>query len=495
MRRGLKRRWGWVAVAAVAWPASAWAGDVLVWFAEELPEEAVRKKAERKTGGAAHLLQRELAWPEPVATLEDDVRIQALVAAVEDARARWLEFEVEYDIAVALEDRIGAVDVIRDDADREAILIARLVQGAAVYRSFHRDDFVGDERAAVFRASWGSGVVNRPWAAAVALAGDRAVVRDDLGDGSSIGAFEAVRAEVTALEAGTVVLPAPYAGATWYLDGREVTEGSHTVGPGDHYLHADVGGQTVGRQRLVVEPGSEVQVGLPISPGDLEVARGQVLAGTTTGLSGPVSEALEAVGASHDGAVFVGATDGRGHEVLPYTRGAELASTRLVSVVGYAEGGFGMLTSPLFDGNNETGPGLQIGGGVELGIHALALAGALDLAVTPGSTITHGNADLTDNVTTSVFPQPWLGLGGYVLRPEDRSSTLLVVGTFGWNAPAHLALGGRVVYGLPVGEGASSLRIAAGFNGWGTSLWDDVLESGAIPMYNVFVRVGTGATL
>jgi hypothetical protein len=107
----------------------AFAG-VVVWMDDGVPENRVRLKADGKTGGTKHAAGPDLVFPPAPAGVNDDAEYEALRKAVADGKTRWNDFEVEYDIAVALEAAISAIDVIRSERDRDELVQALLFQGA-----------------------------------------------------------------------------------------------------------------------------------------------------------------------------------------------------------------------------------------------------------------------------------------------------------------------------------------------------------------------------
>ena len=113
------------------------------------------------------------------------------------------------------------------------------------------------------------------------------------------------------------------------------------------------------------------------------------------------------------------------------------------------------------------------------------------MAITFGNTIIYGNRDETDNVTTSVLPQGWGGVGAYILRPNEAHTTLLLAGTYGWYGPAHAALGGRLILGVPIDDRGTWFRVSLGGAHAGKSLWDT--GSTKTPMTVLFLRLGFAA--
>ena len=128
------------ALLTLTFSGQAYAGPVVVWLESTAPDDKQVRKVEGQVGeGGTHLCHLDLAFPpQPVADADDE-RYAALRATVDDARAKWTEFDVELEIANAIEEAISQIDVVRDQDDARELADARLVQGAAVSRAFSSD--------------------------------------------------------------------------------------------------------------------------------------------------------------------------------------------------------------------------------------------------------------------------------------------------------------------------------------------------------------------
>lgn len=194
--------------------------------------------------------------------------------------------------------------------------------------------------------------------------------------------------------------------------------------------------------------------------------------------------------------MFVAAEDNGRIVVLPYAHGAELLKQRRVTVLGVGEVGAGAMTSTLFasdeDGKNVVAPSAVGSLGLEVGIYnAIVLAGT-DLAITPGNTIAWANDEGTENIKSSMFLQPWAGLGAYLLRPTGRAPTAMVAATYSWLQPAHHAVGGRVSFGFPFQpEGGLWIRMTLGGSAFPSSMWDE--GDTETPMAMLYARGGLAA--
>lgn len=470
---------------------------IVVWMNEEVPEGKARSRADNKTGGTRHLAWRELAMPPAPASATDDERYEALRQAVASGKKRWNDFEVEYDIARELEAAITAIDVIRSNRDLDELVAALLFQGAAAAVAFEPEEFADGERAAPFRYVRTGGVGNRAWSEAWGLRPDREPLASDVADGSRFSELQAAFVEAAARPKGTLRLLPRAEDEVLVVDGKKIGAEAATLqlAPGRHWLHIERKGAIQGRQVVLIEEGIEADQKPSVALDDLSAARARVLAETTTGFPDSVKTGIDRLATHHGGAVFVAAIEDGRVVVLPYAHGAELLKQRSVTVLGVGELGIGATTSTQFDsttGENVIAPTAIGSLGVEFAVYNAVLLFGSDLAMTPGNTITHGNKDGTANVDTSVFVQPFAGLGAYLLRPVGRAPTVLVAGTYSWLHPSHHAVGGRVSFGVPIRpEGGTWVRMTLGGAGFPNSMWDE--GSDATSMVLIYARGGLAA--
>lgn len=488
------------AFVGVVWCQAAVAAEgVVIWMEDDLPDDKARAKAERLAGANVHLAHVDLAFPPMPATPEDAALIESLREAVASGRSRWDEFDIELTIARELEAALVPIDLIRDRRDLQDIVDARLFQGAAVQKAFSPEAFANSDDAKPFRRSFPGLVGNAPWLAAMALDPTREFTRADVADGSAFPDLQALRPGFELLPSATVDLQELPEGATLVVDGRtvEASEATVELAAGLHYVHVVRKGRVSGRQILELEPDQELALPLLVDDTELEQARNKVIEGLTTGLPDDVKVSIEALSKHHSGPIFIAALDEKGRvEILPYARGAQLFKQKPVTFVLAGEVGGGVIVSSLFneaDGTNVTAPAVLGHLGMELGIYNFALLGGADIALTPANTVTHGNADETDDVVTSILPRAWGGAGVYVLRPSGNTPTMLLAGTVGWNYPAHLAFGGRAALGIPIDDKGTWFRIAVGGDGAPNSMWEGELRD--IPMYTMYLRFGLAARI
>jgi hypothetical protein len=486
----------WLLLLAFSVQAEA---GVVLWLEEEIPDDKLLHRADVRTGGTGHLAANYLAYPpEPIVQADRD-GYALLRKAMDEANLRWDEFEIEQAIAEGLGGVLDQVGIIRDERDRDDVVSTLLFQGAAAHIAFEGEAFRTDAAAEPYRETGDGMFLNRPWLWALAMDPHRIFRSSDMADGASFPALQASQEDIDSLEAGEITLPRLMAGETIVLNGTVQAEDARsvTVQPGRHWLHLMRGGVVHGRAVLEVEPSAVLEYPARVSAEELASAREQVLKGTTTGFPAALKEVMSEIAKVRGEAVYVAARDENAIEVLPYTRGAKLIEQRLVTVVSVGEFGAGLLSSDLFDqteaGSVVTAPAAYGGVGLEVGISYVSLLAGLDVAITPTYSVTHGNRDLTENITISAWPQPYGGLGVYAIRPTGATPTVLLAGTIGFDFPAFLAYGGRATFGIPIDQQGNWFRFSFGAKVAPRSMWES--EDIAASMNTYFFRTGFGSLL
>lgn len=485
--------------ASLALSGVAQANPIVVWLSSEVPETRDQRRAESDTGEATHLAHIDLAWPPAAATGDDEAAYDALRGAVVDGEARWQDWDVELDIAQDLGDALEDITVVRNDRDLRDLVDALLLQGAAASRAFPPGEFGTLPEAESYRLDAPGGPINAAWYTAMALAPERAFARADIADGGPFDDFARVQRRVAEFPGGTLDLSRVPEVAQVFVDGTFVGTGVQAVdlAPGVHYFHTVRGGRIAGRSTVQVEAGRSVEAPMVVDDAELAAARQAFLDGNLSDLPADVKTALDSIQRTYRQGVFVAAVDDDGRvEVRPY-RGAELVGRKLVTLMVTGGIGFTHIQSAIFDdanGEKVGAPGAVGGVGLELGIANFALLGGFDAAFTPTQTITYGNSDQTENNSTSILPQPWGGVGVYVLRPNKPRPTLLLAGTYTFLGPAHTGLGGRLIFGVPLDEQGTWFRISAGGTHSGDVIggWDGVFTE-PVPMDALFARLGFAA--
>jgi len=469
-----------VCMAMVA-PAAQAAG-VVVWLGDS-PSTAALQKAERKTT-ASDWVAPDAAWaaPDPISSADTAAQDQ-LKEAINSARSRWDEFEVEASIAADLQRAIDGVSVVASEAERDLLVTALVWQGAAVAKAFSSSSLLESPDAAPYRTADG---LNRPWRDALALKPD--LGRDQMVDGTAWDHFQSFANQAPA--DGAMDLSKLGELGDIVLDGRPVDPTTLTVGAGRHYVHLVQDGVVHGRMQVIVEPSKSSALpdaGIVAAWG---AAANTLAGGTSVGFPDPVRDALHRWGQGSQ-AVFV-ATEKDGRVIVQaYAQGAQLAASRRITGVFAGDIGGGGAVSAMFDGAEQSVVAGAISGGIsaELGVSYFAAATGVDLTITPGETVAFANSNETSNLHTAATFHIWGGVGAYPLRPVGRNTTLGILATVGWNSPAHILYGGRVLLGIPVGD-AEWFRVSAGAATGPNSLWDTGDER--IPLTQFFVRIGFG---
>lgn len=441
---------------SLLWGPLARAETLVLWMDPQLPPESVQGRLERSTGPATHLPGYQLVFePQPLVP-EDADRWTRLQEAVRECQDRWDAFDVEKGIAWQMEESIGAIDVVRDEADARVLVDALLLQGAALYWAWPPGAFGTAADAVSFvRKVEGQPVIG-PWADAVALLGSREVSRADLPDQAAFDAFTALRQALAARPHGFIRLEGVPSGTRVFLDGVAVewTGTPLEVLPGPHYLHLGLDGHVAGRTRLEVEPGAVVSPRPQVSWEDLGRARGQVLRGNASRLPSSVRGAVDRAskGEGVDTVYLAARRDyGRPSYISLQEQGAPSAPPpRFTTVLGLGAG-VGRAASTSYGG--EGARALQWDGAVTLDMawSRLLLLGQVELQATPGHPLQYTDAAGADQ-TSAAQIQAVVGPGVYLVRPlEDRSHWLLAL-EWGSMRPSYGGLGLATAVGVPVGE-------------------------------------------
>jgi len=486
-------------IALLIQATPAYAQTVIVWLEPELPEVKDQRRAEAVLDGETYLHygHEDLAFPPEPWTASDERAYEGLRAEIVEGRARFDQFDVELDIARQLDAALAGVDVVRDRRDLEHVIGALLLEGAAVSRAWPPMGFQDAPEAEQFRAQVPGARVVRPWLDAVGVQPDRTFVKGDVADGGPWPEFQELLTRLEGLPPGYLDLADFPRDGKVYIDGDDVDLGLRQVElrPGTHFVHLVRDGVIIGRQKIAVEAGITTRAPLEVDGSEIGAARTTLIGGSTVGFPDDVKHSLDALGKFHGGSsLYVAALDEGRVVVQPYAGDAKRVRKRPVTVLVSGEIGGGAIISPLFnpvDGDTTTAPAVMGGLGLEIGIYYAALIGGFDIALTPGQTITHGNADETRNVNTSVLPHAWGGVGAYILRPNEAHATLLLAGTYGWYGPAHFGPGGRIVLGIPIDDRGTWFRLTVGGATAGKSAWDT--GSDRTPMHVLFLRFGFGA--
>lgn len=441
--------------------ATAWAGPVTVWVEDRVPDEKTREKIDLQTGGTDHVDVRTLLYPPAPETGADQDVFEQLRLAIENGKARWDEFEVELqianDIALVLDD----LSLVRSDRDRDDLVRGLVFQGSAVARAFSPNDFPTAEAAAPWRTAHDTVTIPTAWVDAYALSGALAA-RGDLSDGTAWQDYQRFAKAIEALPDATLEVPAD--AGTVYVDGRVVEPGSLTLNPGRHWVHVVRDEVVSGRAAIRLAPGQQAAFPTAVDPGGVEATRSAAVSGRKGSVPDAVDVVLSQVIAYHDGGPLYLAADVPKRPVaIPYTPGAALKDTRLLTHVLTGEFGGGVFVSNAFLENVDAAGRtqqdvLRVAGaataslGYELGVSYFMFTFGLDGMLTPGNSLPYGERPATTFDSASTYPQPFIGIGAYALRPTKPTPTFNVAATMQYLAPGWLAFGGRMAVGVPIAD-------------------------------------------
>ncbi|MCP4920881.1 MAG: hypothetical protein GY913_28640 [Proteobacteria bacterium] len=454
-------------------PALA-AGDpasVLIWMEKDLPDEKTVKKTNKLVGGnPATYTGQDLSFPPQPHAATDDEAYAELDRAITRSKERWNEFDVERSIAQELVAAIEPIELVRNDEDRKKLVEAWLIVGAAVDLAWTQSDFENVGDAGDFRLEMPGKVANLGLVQVVSMEPEAKFTRAEVANGSAFDVVESLREEYPTYAPGTLDLAYMPAGTTLVVNGRPQENPGHqlALGPGHYWVHLEKDGLVTGRSEVDIFPGLTVELPMLVEDRELSMADRRVAADSFDNLPEDVVTGIDLISARHPTSEVFLATqdsDGKTH-VVPYSEGAELIKTKVVTVTfGGEVGGGGVgtagfrLTNPQLGENTDTtmvlAPAATGAFDLEVGIYNLALLGGAEVHITPTQAQyygTDGGESESDNGKTPVYLKAHGGLGAYVIRPNTKKqATLLVGGTYGWFSPGHLGPGGRVTIGIPTG--------------------------------------------
>lgn len=455
-------------VSSSALAAEPAAPGVLVWMEAAAPADDVAARADRLTGGASPYTWGDFAFARGEETEADRARLLGVSTAVEAARKKWLEFDVELGIARQIDAAVDAVELLPSEADRDAVVAASLLSGLAVHRAIPESRFATAEEAAPFRAMIAARAAPAAWLRALALAPDRVWTRAEVDDAAGLAALLALREELRALPPATLVLPERPAGVVLVVDGAPVPEGATELAllPGRHYLHVRAGDRVAGRARVELVSGQRADFPIVVDAPTLAEARERVLAGDPV-LPEPVMEAvapLRTVGGA-PARLFFGALDERGRpELLAVAGGATLARPKPFTALLAGDLGGGVIRSSAFEkegGAEAVAPTFGPHLGLQLGVYNFVVLGGASAYVTPSQRVTWAQGDTdAEDVAAPVLARPYVGVGAYLPQPTDGKLLLQLSGTYGWLLPGSSGFGGSFALGLPTRQESTWFRVS-----------------------------------
>ncbi len=482
---------------------------VVIWVEGTLPEEKLVRKVARLSGGdPQHYSGANLAFPPAPWSVEDSQSYENLSRAVERSQERFEEFDVELSIAQELTAALEPIAVVRDDADRAAVLEALTLLGAAVDLAFGPEDLANSGDAQDLRIELPGLVTNKALLAAVVLEPERSWVRSDLRTGSAYKVLLSLVDALPSMATGTLNTGSFPEGTQLMVDGRatEITDGKVDLAPGHHWVHVLVDGLITGRGEVDIFPGAAVEMPRLVDDRELAQADRRVSVGAADGLPEDVSTAIELLSEQHPGApVYLASLDPEGKvSVVPFSDNAVLHKPQVVTfTLGAEVGGGGVgtaafrYTDPNEPNNNGTmlfAPSAQGAFDMELGIYNLAIVGGAEVNITPTRSLAYGvegQLNASENQSIPIYAKAYGGLGVYVLRPnQQRRPTLLLAGNYGFFSPGWLGYGGRVTMGIPMSPGNWFKVTLHGWTSEPLQTWTDNGFPEGTTLVNGGLRVG-----
>lgn len=461
--------------ASLAAPAAG-PPAMVVWLSPTTPDATVTAAAEKEVGSAKHVSWSEIALtPEPFAG-SDEQRLTSLSSVMKDGMAQWDEFDAEASVARALAAAVEPVELVRNEADRNALLSALLWEGAGITRTFPENLFASLQDTVPFRVTVASKSMVKPWLHAISLDPQHVFARSEFPDGQSYARVQAMQSELALLPPGRLVIDPLPPGATAVLNGVAIPAERREVElvPGHHYVHVVSGDQVFDRMEFDVAPSDTVKLPIPVSPEELSTAA-QVVLGGSAAIAPDVAAAIRSAAgrSATPPRVFLATTDERGRaKLVAFSGGAVIAKKRPVTVLFNGELGGGVLQSSGFaGGKGEESTTFQFGGllGFELGIYNFVILGGADMALSPMAQMAYGVEGGTtpeENEETSAYFRPRGGVGVYLPRPSPGKVWFLLAGNYGWMSPSNSGPGVQLSLGLPLKDGQTWVRLTVdGYRG------------------------------
>lgn len=472
---------------------------IVVWTERDLPPAEVQQKMSRLTAGGSHFDWGDIAYAPGDRSQDDRMKIDAVQTAGDAGRKRWDEFDVELGIAQALRTTVDAVTLVRDDADRNAIVQALVLESTAVMRSFPDTRFATVEDAGPFRVVVGDMVASKPLVDLLALDPDRVWIREELGDGQILVRIEQYRAAVKALAPGIVHFNAAPPGVTLVIDGRPLAPGvtELPVLPGHHYAHVQIDTRVAGRADFDIASGETVDVQAMVQEPDLTASKALVLASTSEGLPDGVQKALAAIPPVSGKAprVYLAALDEKGHgHLVPWSPGAVIIRPKPVTFMLTGDVGGGFLTSSAFaqqrgDVQTTAHFGPQLGG--QLGIYNFMVNVGGTMLLTPVKRFAYGGEPEAPALSPAGV-RAWGGIGVYLPRPTQGVPLFSLGVNYGMFFPGSTGFGGNLTFGVPITDGRTWLRLSLdGFRTVQSTGWP---QEGSANYAGAF-RIGFGRLL
>ncbi len=453
--------------------SAARAEALVLWVAGPVPGEITIERTEQMVGPALHLPGNRIAFVprEPDSSAAEAQ--QALVTAIDDCLARWEAFDVERAIAWQLDEAISRVEILQDSLQRESMLQALLLEGAALHWAYPPGKIDEAPEAAPMLRDLGPdlGKQAAPWLDAIALADGQEIPRTALPDTASFQAFMALKMSLASLEPAYLDIALLPGKARLFVDGVERPHSRDTLPlfPGRHWVHLLLDGKIAGSGVLTATSGQNLEI-----PSDIPMERRQqagqaILDGRPEAIPTPVQQSVQWLAQAYPGqTIYLATIKNRGRPVLMSPDGQYQATWRpkLWTALLTLDAGPGIAASESFDLNDDsttrTVGDMALGTSFEMAYSLLALVSRVELQVSPGGDLLYGQVSTGTNKTTNTWLRLGLGPGIYLKSPHAGRSHLLASFQLGGLIPGHTGWGLQAVGGLPI-KGKRWFRVSLDF--------------------------------
>ncbi len=437
---------------ALAWGLStqALAGPQVLWVGEVAPTADQQARLEQQLG--PHEVLDPVALMGAPAPEQSSVTVQ-VESALESARARWNDFDVELSIARDLAAVADGVDWLASEEEAAALRRLLMWQGAATVRAVAPGHLQDDKLQGLVRPLAGqlhaTGFVD-----GAALFQERDVQAGDLPDGTAWHDWNTWGPVLAALPVAHVRLSGSFAEVR--VDGRP-HDPSVPLAPGVHRLHVQQGDEVVAFRRVELAPGQALDPWPAAHDAELARVAASGRHGRPVRLQGELGRAVERWSEASGDPVVLATGSATGVRIMPVQTGEGRRDGRArvpVSTWMSVGASSGITSSDLYvdaaPGRPKQALTTSVGLDVTVLVRRWAVAGGLEVPITPTEGIEVANADLTDNLRMQAYPRPWLGVGGRVFTSRAAQLDLLVEGA--WHAPAWVGVGLRAHLGVRLSD-------------------------------------------
>ena len=436
----------------IGWLAGGLAQATEVVWLQAPTADVQRWVADQANAQGPVMTPQDLRFAAEQETPEDGDALQALSAALAEARQYEMQLDGELVIMQDLVEPLSRVTLLRNEADRDALYTALTYQGFAVAR-YYGDALGSDPGAADFRLELDGAVVPAPWADAVAIQPAREVSAYEIAEAAQRIAYETTRNETIRQLPASLSFDGLPSDSTIVVNGTPEALNAASVirlVPGRHWVHIRSDDRIIERWVLRVEPGERRTLSVSMPEAEWQAFVADLGEGSVVppGLHAD----LEALG----GEVWLARPGARSPTIWSVTptgvtpvtidqpkavtsdRSAPSNALSLNTGLGWFYSGDFYQQSPnAAPPSQATVNAIHTQFGVDVGqsFGPVWASAGVDTAITIGA---HAVA-FTGNFKTRFRPQPYVAVG---VRPAQL--------TVGYLLPYHPAIGGRIR--LPLSE-------------------------------------------